>query len=160
MQQKHTLKITVIDDDAMMRTMLVDFIRNKYPNAEIASWPSGEEALANISFQQDLVILDFHLDSAGGGILNGIEIFKKLRERFSNMPVIFISGQDESKVAASILMHGANDYIVKNENVFERLDKVLISVLGKSGTQKTTPKKQMIIFLIILYSILYHLKNV
>src|SRR4030095_11687649 len=136
MQQEHTLKITVIDDDAMMRTMLEDFIKNKYPNSEIASWPSGEEALKNLTLQQDLVILDFHLDAAGGGALNGIEIFKKLREKFSNMPVIFISGQDESKVGASILMQGANDYIVKNENVFERLDEVLISILGKSAQQK------------------------
>lgn len=136
MKPNSNLKIALIDDDTMMRTMLEDFIKNKYPNAELSSWPSGEEALEHITIQDDLVILDFHLDSANKGNLNGIDIFKKLREKFANIPVVFISGQDESKVAASILMQGANDYIVKNENVFERLDEVLISILGKSSVQK------------------------
>jgi len=159
-----SLKISLIDDDPMTRTMLEDFIREKYPFAILTCWSTGEEALANMKDSQDLIVMDYHLDSVSSGSLNGIEIFKKLKSRFPSTPVIFLSGQEESKVAASTLLHGAHDYIVKNENLFQRLGQSLNSVIGKSNTEaKRVGKKQLrLIIILVLLGILlaaYLMKN-
>ncbi len=145
------MKITLIDDDAMMRTMLEDFLKDKYPDAEVSSWPNGEEAMQHISGVPDLVILDYTLDAEKRDSLNGIEIFKLLRSRFSDVPVVFISGQEASRVAASTMMHGAHDYIIKNENVFMRLEETLKSIFGKNGSSKESAfKKNSLLWMLII----------
>ena len=138
MPDKPPLKITLIDDDTMMRSLVEDFISEKYSHATITSYISGEAALASILVEQDLIILDYHLDSVKGESLNGIEIFKKLKDLFPAVPVIFISGQEESKIDASTLQHGANDYIVKNEKIFQRLETSMAKILGRPSSQKQT----------------------
>ncbi len=141
MQRTLSIKITLVDDDPMMRSMLEDFLKEKYPQSEISSWSNGEDALKNTSEHQDLIVLDYILDAEKKGSMNGIEIFKRIRSQFPEVPVVFISGQEESKVAVSALMHGAHDYLVKNENVFQRLDETLIKILGKPRTQSDNNNK-------------------
>jgi DNA-binding NtrC family response regulator len=136
------LKISHIDDDPQMRAMMADFIKEKYPAAEMTTYSTGEEALQSITANRDLIILDYNLDSVNTGGVNGIEVFKKLKQRLPDSPVIFISAQKESEVANDAIMSGAMDYIVKNEKIFQTLEVTLNSMLGKTEKEETDDGKR------------------
>lgn len=142
MYTNRSINIAIVDDDAQMREMLTDFIAGKYPAANIQAYSSGEEALSKIYEKPDLVVLDYNLDSNDAVAMNGLQILKKLKEKYEGVPVIFFSAQEKAEIAANTIKYGAWDYIVKNENAFHRLEIIISNILGtvdlkkNLGTQK------------------------
>ena len=130
------MKIVLADDDAQMREMLTDFLSGKYPDSQISAYSGGEEALIKITEEPDLAILDYNLDSINPGAMNGLQIFQKLKEKYPKLPVIFLSGQDRAGIAANIIKYGAWDYVVKNENAFQRLEILIGKIFGNAELQK------------------------
>ena len=119
-----------------MREMLKDFFSGKYPSANITTFSTGEEAISGISIEPDIIILDYHLDSVNATAMNGLQVLKKLKERFPNVPVVFLSGQEKAEIAANTMKYGAWDYVVKNESAFHRLEILMNNILGTVDLQK------------------------
>ena len=136
MYTNRTLKIALIDDDPQMREMLRDFFTGKFAKSEITAYPTGEEALKGIVTEPGLIVLDYHLDSVDGLAMNGLQVLKKIKDRFPNVPVIFLSGQEKAEVAANTMKYGAWDYVVKNESTFHRLENILNNILGHAELKK------------------------
>ena len=116
--------------------MIRDYLSMKFPASEITVYNTGEEALNGIITEQDVIVLDYHLDSENPKALNGIQILQKLRERYST-PVIFLSSQERADISANTIKYGAYDYIVKNEAAFNRLEIVINNIIGHSDVKKT-----------------------
>ncbi len=121
MASEMKLSITLIDDDVALCEMQKDSLLRKFPDAQIAMYHTGEDALARIVDQPDIVVLDYQLDSVRADAMNGIQILSKLKEKFPELPVIFMSSQDRMEVASNTIKYGAYDYIVKNETAFHKL---------------------------------------
>lgn len=142
MYTNRTLQVTLIDDDPNMREMLHDFFSGKYKNCNCESYSTGEEALQKMYAEPNLIVLDYHLDSSDASAMNGLQVLKKVKDKFPNVPVIFLSGQEKAEVAANTMKYGAYDYIVKNESAFHRLEIIFNNILGhvelkkNLGTQK------------------------
>lgn len=142
MYTSRNLLISLIDDDPQMREMLKDFFTGKYPNSDIETYNTGEDAIKNLVVQPDLIILDYHLDSIDATAMNGLQVLKKIKDKFPNTPVIFLSGQEKAEIAANTMKHGAWDYVVKNESAFHRMEILVNNILGhidlkkNLGTQK------------------------
>jgi DNA-binding NarL/FixJ family response regulator len=141
MKNTPSLKITLIEDDLLLREMLHDFLKKKYPFASLLLFNTGEAALDSLYEEQHLVLLDYNLNSQNREGKNGIEILKQLKNKFPSMPVVFISGQDKPEIAISTMKYGAWDYIIKNDQVFNRLDITLNQIVGevREGKTKETP---------------------
>ncbi|MCX6291463.1 MAG: response regulator [Bacteroidetes bacterium] len=129
-------KITIVDDDPAMTEMLKDFFERKFPGAVVTTFASGETALSGIYFEPDIIILDYHLDSMNAVAMNGLQVLKKLKEQFPAVPVIFLSSQEKTEIAANTMKYGAYDYIVKNENAFHRLEIILNNIRGHADLKK------------------------
>ena len=114
-----SFKIFVIDDDAAMAEMIRDFLSRKYSDAEISVFKTGEACLLELFRKPDVIVLDYHLDSSNKTAMNGIDILKRIKELVPNVPVIFLSSQENPEVASNTIRYGAYDYIVKNENAFQ-----------------------------------------
>lgn len=160
MENAITLKITLIEDDLLLREMIYDFLKKKYPFATVSLFNSGEAALEYLHVQQDLVLLDFNLSSQEPGRKNGIDVLKELKKNFPGMPVVFVSGQDNPEVALSTIKHGAWDYIIKNDNIFNRLDVTLNQVLGevKDSKQRSWMPWLIAAVVLVLAAIMYALR--
>jgi len=143
------IKVTVIDDDLQMTEMLKDFIEQKYPAAETTAYASGEEALEKIFEEPDMIILDYHLDSKNSEAMNGVQILKKLKDRYPNVHIVFVSGQEKAEVAANTMKYGAYDYIVKNENAFQRLEIVMKNILGNTQLKKSAGAQRFFNYLLV-----------
>jgi len=137
------LSIVIVDDDPTMCMMVRDTIEKKLPGAGVAVFNTGEDALAAISSEPDIVVLDYQLDTVKADAMNGIQILGKLRARYPDVPVIFLTAQDRIEVASNTIKYGAYDYIVKNETAFHKLELALgqlaklRSLTKSNGFQKT-----------------------
>lgn len=135
MYTDHNFKITIIDDDPSMIEMLKDFITGKYSAAEISVYSTGEDAMNGFYTKQDVIVLDYHLDSVNPEAMNGLQILKKIKDMYPETPVIFLSGEEKPEIAVNTIKYGAYDYVVKNENAFHRLE-ILISNILTHGKLK------------------------
>lgn len=142
------LHIVAIDDDKNMREMLSDFITSKFNGARLTTFSSGEEAISGLSARPDLIILDYHLDSANPMALNGLQILQKLRSMYPDAQVVFLSSQESTEVAANTMKYGAFDYILKNEFAFQRLELVVRNIMGNSDLRKNAGTQRFFNYLL------------
>jgi DNA-binding NarL/FixJ family response regulator len=129
------LQIALIDDDTSLCEMVKDHVAKKFPDSQLAAYATGEEALTAMQQRPDIVILDYQLDSVKADAMNGIQVLSKIKERFPDVPVIFLSSQDRMEVATNTIKYGAYDYITKNDTAFQRLE-LAISNLAEHGKLK------------------------
>jgi two-component system OmpR family response regulator len=128
--------VAIVDDDAMMSQLIEDMIGKKFTNARIAHYRLGEDLLSS-GLRPDVAILDYHLDSLKADAMNGLQVLSKLKERHSELPVIFLTAQDKLDIATNTIKYGAYDYIVKNETAFARLENAMTNVLQLHLLQRT-----------------------
>lgn len=106
-KEKHMNKVLVIEDDAPLCWLLERILRGKY---EVIIMNNGLEAWSWLSDGNscDLIISDVRMPS-----LDGIELLENLSNSglFKNIPVIMLSGLEESKEQCLAL--GAFAYLVK-----------------------------------------------
>lgn len=102
-------KILIVDDSAMNRLMLKDIVEKA--NYQTLEAEDGEEAL-KVLFQHEgevaLILLDAIMPK-----MDGFTFLHELRkaERFSSIPVIMISSENESAIAADAFELGVSDFI-------------------------------------------------
>ena len=79
-------KILIVDDEAPVRELLADLLKKE--DCPSVACGSGEEALAILQKETfDVVLLDIKLPG-----MNGLEVLKKIREKYNNLPVVMITG--------------------------------------------------------------------
>jgi len=110
-------KITIIEDDADIRSMITKFlIRQKY---EVCSAPNGKEGIELCQrILPDLIILDLMLP-----VLSGDLVLRQLR-LFTNIPVIVVSAKTMVQSKIDLLRMGADDYMTKPFNLYELLARI------------------------------------
>jgi len=110
-------RILIVDDDPQLReTVTIVLETQAY---EVRAAATGKEGLAQAADSSpDLVILDINLPD-----LEGFEVARELR-RFSNMPVLMLTGRSESTDIVSGLDSGADDYLTKPFKTDELLARV------------------------------------
>ena len=103
------MRVLLIDDEQFYFKLLQKPLTDAEYKLEYAK--SGNEGLAKIpSFAPELLIVDLKLPE-----LDGFEILKRLRRdpKFSYIPVIVITSQDELSEKLKAFELGADDYLVK-----------------------------------------------
>ena len=120
------IKLFLVDDDALfLKSLQIEFLDNA--DFEIKTFLSGELCLENLSFNPDIIILDYHLDGINPNAMNGLQTLTLIKEH-KDIPVIMLSSQDSIEVAVSCMYHKAFDYVVKSETAFVRLQKIISSI--------------------------------
>ena len=149
------LEIVIIEDDVSMTGMLEDFFTGKFPAAQISVFKTGEDALNALFKQPDLVVLDYHLDSMNPTAMNGLQILARLKERYKDIQVVFLSAQESTEIAANTVKYGAYDYILKNQQAFHRLEVVMRNLLGQAHLKKNLGTQRFFnVFLAIVVVVL------
>jgi len=103
------MRVLLIDDEQFYFKMLQKSLKEAEYQLEYAK--SGSEGLAKIPvFEPELLIVDLRLPE-----LDGFEILTRLRRdpKFSYIPVIVITSQDELSEKLKAFELGADDYLVK-----------------------------------------------
>jgi two-component system nitrogen regulation response regulator NtrX len=101
-----TMRILVADDEEEIRESLKEIFSEE--GYEILTAKSEIEALKGAETGIDLAILDIKL-----GVDNGIEVLKKLKDAYPQVPVIMITGFGTIALAKEAFKIGAHDFLEK-----------------------------------------------
>jgi signal transduction histidine kinase len=111
-------KILVVDDDPLVLSILSSILSDNQYEVETAE--NGILALAAINDSFHLLISDFEMPE-----MSGLELIKAIRKSGNDIPIVILTGNQEISVALEALKLGANEYVIKDENI---ADTVLTSI--------------------------------
>ena len=105
----HTTEILIVDDNADIRVILNDMIKDAGFKTRLAA--NYNQALSEIDKKiPDVAIIDVKLDK---GDNDGIELLNHLKQKNKDVPVIIISGHANIEMAIESLKSGAFEFIQK-----------------------------------------------
>jgi len=123
-----SVKVLVVEDDTFMQAILKEYLSRSY---DVAICENGLDALSFIQNGNipELIISD--LNTPG---LSGLELIRQLKagSLFSTIPVMVLSGEENSEMRISCLDAGAEDYMIKPFNPRE-LDSRLKVILRRTA---------------------------
>ena len=120
MSRKMVKKVFIVDDDEMMAMALEDYLTRNTLH-EIHLFTTGEECIRNLRLQPDVIVLDYNLNSVQKEAANGMKILEAIKKLNKQIPVILFSSQDAYSVALQSINKGATQYVIKDENAFEKI---------------------------------------
>lgn len=117
-------KILIIDDKPAIGQLISIYLGNEYETQIFLSAVLAAEWLQRGNVV-DLIISDYSMPE-----MNGFEFLMLLKgnEFFKQIPIIFLSGEDNSTTRIKLLENGADDFILKPFNPLElrlRINKAL-----------------------------------
>ncbi|MBK6947407.1 MAG: response regulator [Haliscomenobacter sp.] len=113
--------IFIVDDEPLLSEMLTDYLKDRYADFNIKSFPTGEACLQSLEEKPDVVVLDYYLNSKEKEAANGIDILKEIKKRNKALPVIMLSSQESYGTAAQTILYGAVHYVIKGQDAFEEI---------------------------------------
>jgi two-component system, NtrC family, response regulator AtoC len=128
---ERNLKIFVVEDDKWYREFLA-YNLTLVPEYEAKTFETGKDALAQLYERPDIVTLDLNLPD-----MKGAEVLEKIKEFDPSIEVIIISGQDDLELAVELLRLGAYDYLVKTDDLRDKL----LHVIGNIGKKNVLKEK-------------------
>jgi DNA-binding NtrC family response regulator len=124
MEPNTLMKIFLVDDEPFCLHLYGQYLKN-LGITQVQSFGNSGDCLNQLVLRPDLIFLDYNMDN-----LTGIDILKKIKRFDPNIPVVFISGQEDIKVAVNALKYGAFDYLTKDSldesKMKACLDKILL----------------------------------
>jgi len=153
MATKQPAHIVVIEDNAHMAEMIKDFLSEKFSGVRLTLYRTGEEALNAMQSAPSAVLLDYNLDTQNTHALNGIQVMMQMKQKF-DVPIVFLTAQERPDIAASIIKHGAVDYVVKNQQSFGKLERTVRQILAHPPEKKAAGSKTWVIVLLAVAIVL------
>ena len=102
-------KIFIVEDDLFYGSLLLEIFKIKNFK-KVKRIGSGKKCLESLHEKPDVIVLDYNL-----GDMNGVEVFEKIKSVDPSIKVIFLSAQENGKVAIKSLRLGAYEYFEKSE---------------------------------------------
>ncbi|OJJ16419.1 hypothetical protein BKI52_34600 [marine bacterium AO1-C] len=130
----NNIKVAIVEDNNIMRYMLLNFLNQHFETHAFEGGLVFFEWLENTE-TPDLVVTDISMPE-----MNGFELTANLKNSqiFKNIPVIVLSGLDDSQDRIKCLHLGAEDYLMKPFNPEELLVKIQKYIKNKSGNEQTS----------------------
>jgi FixJ family two-component response regulator len=99
--------VAVVDDDELLRNSIADLLSSA--GIESQTFSSGEEFLAD-GASQEIFCLVTDIRMPG---MTGLELQRKLADRHSWMPIIFITALEDTCLRAQAMRAGAVEFLLK-----------------------------------------------
>ena len=137
MRPKTDYKILVVDDDAIFRESIIEYLDDY--DFEIVEAENGQKGIDLFEKElPDLVLLDLMMPE-----ISGITVLDRLRKYTTDTPIIMISGTGVMQDALSAIRHGAWDFINKPIYDFGVLDHTINQALDKAELLKKNREYQL-----------------
>ena len=125
-QMEQRLAMLIVEDQDVMRRMLVEYVQSAYPDAAIMEAADGARALELCrSSRPRLVLMDVALSDA-----NGIELTAQIRAMLPETEVIIVSQHAVAAYVERAHVAGAFAYITKDK-VYRELLPTVSRALGR-----------------------------
>ena len=115
-------KVFLVDDDPFCLQLMEHAIRG-LGFSDVHAFSNGAACLDALIDEPDIVFLDQMM-----GSVSGTDALKAIKRFNPDIYVVLVSGQQRVQVAVDSLKYGAFDYVVKDEQLTERLAVVLAKI--------------------------------
>lgn len=115
MMAENSVNIYVVEDNDWYNRLLVHTL-SLNPDYQVKSFFNGRDFLNSLQEPPDIVTLDYRLPD-----MNGSDLLKHLKQECPGIEVILISEQEDINVVVELLKLGARDYIIKSNDIRDRL---------------------------------------
>ncbi|HXN95008.1 MAG TPA: HD domain-containing phosphohydrolase [Candidatus Acidoferrales bacterium] len=106
-----TPRVLIVDDEASVRKVMAAVLTQVGVSCETAA--SAEEALRVLETREmDAVISDLQMPG-----MSGMDLLAKVRQSYPQTVFLMVTGVDDTRVAIQAMRQGADDYIVKPQQV-------------------------------------------
>jgi len=123
--------IFIVDDDPFINQLIIKrFNSDEYL---VEPFEYGEECINALNRNPDLIILDYYFFKSGIKVLNGMEIYDRIKEKNPDVPVVMLSGQDRGDIVLEMARKGITDYIIKDNSLISNLEKAIEEILGEDS---------------------------
>ncbi len=116
---EHTFKTFIVEDDTFYSKLLVDSLSIN-TNLNCEAFYTGKQVLKKINQNPDFILLDYRLPDTLAD-----EIIEKIKSFNPSIKIAIISSQTDIKVATGLIKMGADDYIIKDENSLDYINKII-----------------------------------
>jgi two-component system OmpR family response regulator len=124
------VRVLVVDDEATLSELVSMALR--YEGWEVRTAADGLSAVRTArEFRPDAVVLDVMLPD-----IDGLEVLRRLRAEFTDVPVLFLTARDAVADRVAGLTAGGDDYVTKPFSL-EELVARLRGLLRRAGAAAT-----------------------
>ncbi len=109
--------ILIVDDEKDIRQLISDILEDEGYATRLAG--TSDDAIKEVTSKPpSLLILDIWLKDSD---MDGIDILKKVKSEYPQVPVVIISGHGNIEIAVAAIKQGAYDFIEKPFNIDQLL---------------------------------------
>ncbi len=126
----NSVKIFVVEDNDWYNRLLVHTL-SLNPDYEVKSFFNGRDFLAALHERPDIVTLDYRLPDNTGD-----ELLKQIKQLYPDIQIILISEQNDINTVVELLKMGAKDYILKSQDIRDRLLNTVQNIRNEMGLVK------------------------
>ncbi len=120
--------VFLVDDDNMFLTMLTDHLE-ALERYNVSTFTTGEACMEQLGEKPDVIVLDYYLDSAVPGALNGMEILQRIKSVDPDLKVVMLSSQEHYGIALQTIAKGALYYVIKDNQAFGEIEHLLSEIV-------------------------------
>ncbi|MGK7391466.1 MAG: response regulator [Candidatus Cyclobacteriaceae bacterium M2_1C_046] len=130
------LKVCVVDDDqyynALVRKLIDNAAHESGEDVTIQTYKDGNSCLENSQEGPDLVFLDFYLSTNNDITQTGLDVLKRLKEKYPESHIIFMSQEHEwDKFKQNLIDEGAEDFLKKDDDLPQKINEIFKKVVKK-----------------------------
>jgi DNA-binding NtrC family response regulator len=122
--------IFIVDDDQFINKLVSR--RFTTDDCTVEAFEFGEDCLKVLDRDPDLVILDYFFVNGDVKMMNGMEVFNRIKEVKPTLPVIILSGQEKGEIVLELARKGISDYIIKDNNLIDNLQIAIDDLFQKN----------------------------
>ena len=126
---KNNQLIFIVDDDPFITNLIVKRFASE--GFRMEAFDYGEECLKAMDRKPDLIILDYYFTKPDVKVLNGMEVFDRIKEKDADVLVIMLSGQERGEIVLELARKGIDDYVIKDNNLLDNLNASIKELFGR-----------------------------
>jgi DNA-binding NtrC family response regulator len=116
------MNVFVVEDDEWYAEYIA-YTLSLDQDISVKKFPDAKSLLEKLAEGPEVITMDYQLPD-----MSGEELLKRIKEKSPNTEVLVISKQDKIQTAVELLKMGAYDYIVKSDDIRDRLLNVMRNV--------------------------------
>jgi len=132
--QQKSIQVLLVDDDVTFAKLVQIILRRYQPRTFVVLWKdSVEGAIAEVTQNPDIdvIIMDYYFPTS-----TGLEFCLQLNQMDRSIPIIFLTGFRDFKLAVEAMKLGVEDFLLKDDLNEAHLPKTILNILDRVRLRK------------------------